>query len=126
MTSKMKQRLRRVSDPSIHSLDKKLDTLTSLIERDFESNKEFKGRTSNRIERLEVKVEVLKDGLNSAERIQTERIYNIEKQQAETKTILASVQAIKGQIMRVMVNGFFGIFSIISIAGGCIVYFLRG
>ena len=126
MTNKMKQRLRRVSDPTIHSLDKKLDTLTSLIERDFESNKEFKGSTTGKIERLELKVETLKDGLNSAEKMQTERIYNIEKQQAETKTILASVQAIKGQIMRVMVNGFFGMFSIVSIAGAAIVYFIRG
>ena len=114
------------SNPTINSLDKKLDTLTALIERDFDSNKEFKSDAIKRMDKLELKAESLKDKVTALDKITTERINTVEKVQAENSTILESVQAIKGQVMRITISGFFGIFSVVSVAGAFVAYFFKG
>lgn len=92
-----------MSEPTIHSLDKKLDVLIGVMQKDVEANTDFRRRTEMTMAKLEENQE--KDRA---------KIVDIEKKQAIDGVNINVFSDIKKAIIKWVVGG---MFTIISVAG---------
>ena len=104
---------------SIHDLDKNVVSLMQLVESDIKTRADFEKRTDKRLDLFEARLERHSDRLARVDVIQAES-------RTALTTIIDTFKVIRGQLIRLIVGGFSSVLGILTVAGGALVYFLKG